>query len=139
LHATTQAKDKVQCGLLLDVVVSKGSAILKLFTSKDKPLLIRWDPLLVLDLGLHIIDSVGALHFKGNCLSCECLHKDLHATTETENKVQCGLLLNVIISEGAAILKLLSSKNEPLLVRWNTLLILNFSFDIINGVRAFHF
>ena len=36
-------------------------------------------PLLVLDLGLDIIDSVRGFDLEGNCLSSECLHEDLHA------------------------------------------------------------
>ena len=35
--------------------------ILKLFANEDKVLLVGWNPLLVLNLGLHIIDGVGAL------------------------------------------------------------------------------
>ena len=31
-------------------------------TGKDKPLLVRWDPLLILNLSLHILDRVGWLH-----------------------------------------------------------------------------
>ena len=44
--------------LLLDVVVSKRAAILKLLTIEDKPLLVQGDALLVLDLGLDIVDGV---------------------------------------------------------------------------------
>ena len=40
---TTKTEDQVQGGLLLDVVVGQGAAILKLLTSKDKTLLIRGD------------------------------------------------------------------------------------------------
>ena len=43
LGTTTKAEDQVESGLLLDVVVRKGAAILKLLTSKDKALLIRGD------------------------------------------------------------------------------------------------
>jgi len=35
------------------------------------------------------------------------LDKDLHATTQTQHQVQGGLLLDVVVSEGAAILQLL--------------------------------
>ena len=49
------------------------------------------------------------------------------------------LLLNVVISEGAAILELLASKDEPLLVRRNAFLVLDLSLDIINGVRGLNF
>ncbi|XP_047252143.1 uncharacterized protein LOC124887024 [Capsicum annuum] len=65
-------------GLLLDVVVSKSSTILKLLSSKDQPLLVRRDTFLVLNLSLDIIDSVRTLNFKGNGLASEGLYKDLH-------------------------------------------------------------
>ncbi|KAK9102960.1 hypothetical protein Sjap_020214 [Stephania japonica] len=55
-------------------------------------------------------------------------------TTKTENKVQSRLLLNVIISECPTILKLFPSKDEPLLIRGDSLLVLNLSLDIVNGV-----
>jgi len=44
---------------LLDVVVGKSTAVLKLLSSKDQALLVRWDSLLVLDLALDIVDGVG--------------------------------------------------------------------------------
>jgi hypothetical protein len=46
-----QSEDKVKSGLLLDVVVRKGSAILELLAGEDESLLVRGDTLLVLDLG----------------------------------------------------------------------------------------
>ena len=33
--------------------------------------------------------------------------------------MECGLLLNVVVSQGATILKLLACKDEALLVRWD--------------------
>ncbi|XAR48081.1 hypothetical protein NMG60_11030791 [Bertholletia excelsa] len=62
LGSTTQAEDKVECRLLLDVVVGKGSAVLELLSSEDEALLVRWDTLLVLDLGLDIVDGVRGLN-----------------------------------------------------------------------------
>jgi hypothetical protein len=41
--ATTEAEHQVQGGLLVDVVVSEGAAILELLTSKDQALLVWWD------------------------------------------------------------------------------------------------
>ena len=38
----------------------------------------RHSPLLVLDLGLHVIDSVGRLDLEGDGLSGESLNEDLH-------------------------------------------------------------
>ena len=65
-------------GLLLDVVVGEGPAVLELLPSKDQPLLVRGNPLLVLDLRLHILNGVGGLHLQGDGLASEGLHEDLH-------------------------------------------------------------
>ena len=43
MHAATETEDKVQSGLLLDVIVRKGAAILKLLPSEDQALLVGRD------------------------------------------------------------------------------------------------
>ena len=42
-NTTTKAEDQVEGRLLLDVVVRKGTTVLKLLSSEDKTLLIRGD------------------------------------------------------------------------------------------------
>merc|ERR1719351_475653 len=91
-----------------------------------------------MDLGLHVLDGVGRLHLKGDCLAGEGLDEDLHATTQTKDQVEGGLLLNVVVGEGPAILKLLAGEDEPLLIRGNSLLVLDLSLDILNCVRGLH-
>ena len=49
---------------------------------------------------------------------------DLNSSSKTKDKVEGGLLLDVVVGEGPSVLKLLSSKDQPLLIRWNTLLVL---------------
>lgn len=78
MQLTTQAKHKVQCGLLLDVVVRKRAAILQLLAGEDETLLIRGDSLLVLDLRLHILNGVRWLDLKCDGLARQGLHEDLH-------------------------------------------------------------
>ena len=55
--------------LLLDVVIGKGSAILKLLAGEDQTLLVRGNSLLVLNLGLDIVDGVGRLNLEGDGLA----------------------------------------------------------------------
>ena len=50
--ASSESQDQVEGGLLLDVVVGEGSSVLQLLSGEDESLLIGWDSLLVLDLGL---------------------------------------------------------------------------------------
>merc|ERR1711934_843131 len=40
LHTTSESKDEMESGLLLDVVVGEGSSILELLSSEDESLLI---------------------------------------------------------------------------------------------------
>ena len=53
-------------------------SVLQLLAGKDQPLLVRRDPFLVLDLGLHILDGVRGLDLEGDGLAREGLDEDLH-------------------------------------------------------------
>ena len=122
-------------GFLLDVVVGESAAILELLSGEDESLLVGRDALLVLDLGLHVVNGVRALNIEGDGLSSEGLHEDLHATTEAEHQVEGGLLLDVVVGQGAAVFQLLSGEDQSLLVRWDSFLVLNLGLDIVDGVR----
>jgi len=50
--------------------------------------------------------------------------------------MQCGFLLDVVIRKGAAVLQLLASENETLLVWWDALLILDLCLYVIDGVAG---
>ena len=60
----------------------------------------------------------------------------LAATSQAQHQVQSALLLNVVVGEGSSVLKLLSGKDKTLLVRWDALLVLDLSLDILDGVGA---
>ena len=77
-HTTTEAENEVKGGLLLDVVVSKGAAVLKLLAGEDQTLLIRGDALLVLDFLLDVVDGVTRLNLEGDGLASQSLNEDLH-------------------------------------------------------------
>merc|ERR1712152_20196 len=125
----------MKSALLLDVVVREGSSILKLLASKDQPLLVWGNSLLVLDLGLDILNGVRGLNLQGDGLASEGLYKDLHTTSQSEHKMKSALLLDVVVRKSSPILKLLTSKDQPLLVWGNSLLVLDLGLDILNGVR----
>jgi len=149
----------VQGRLLLNVVVGKGAAVLELLASEDQALLVRRNALLVLNLGLDIVDGVRRLNLKGDGLAGEGLNDcgelvkeyskdsgsewggertDLHATTEAQDQVQGRLLLDVVVGESTAILKLLASKDQALLVGRDALLVLDLGLDIVDGVAGLH-
>jgi len=138
LHPTPQAEHQVESALLLDVVVGKGAAILKLLASEDQTLLVWGDALLVLDLGLDVVDGVGRFDLKGDSLASQGLHKDLHASPQAEHQVEGALLLDVVVGKGTPILELLASEDEPLLVWGNALLVLDLGLDIVDSVGGLH-
>src|SRR5690606_28510129 len=57
-----------------------------------------------------------------------------NTTTKTKNQVKGTFLLNVIVRKSAFVFQLLTGKNQALLVRWNTFLVLDFGLDSGNGV-----
>lgn len=65
---------------LLNVVVAESTAILKLLAGKDQALLIRGNAFLILNLALHIVDSIARLHLEGDGLTREGLDENLHCT-----------------------------------------------------------
>jgi hypothetical protein len=74
--------------LLLDVLVRKSAAVFELLAGEDEMLLVRWDTLLILNLCLDVVDGVRRLDFESNGLPGQSLHEDLHAATETKDKVK---------------------------------------------------
>ena len=72
---------------------------------------------LVLDLGLDVVNGVRGLHLQRDGLASQGLHEDLHATPQAQHQVQSGLLLDVVVRQGAAILQLLAGKDQTLLIR----------------------
>ena len=134
VNSSAKTENQVKGGLLLDVVIRESTAVLELLSSKNQTLLIRGDSFLILDLGLYIIDGVRRLDLKGDGLAGEGLDEDLHTTTEAEDEMEGRLLLDVVIRESAAVLELLASEDEALLIRRDALLILDLSLDIVDSV-----
>jgi hypothetical protein len=58
----------------------------------------------------------------------------LASSTETENKMKGRLLLDVVVGKSTAVLELLASKDEALLVRRDALLVLDLGLDVVNGI-----
>ena len=75
----------MQGRLLLDVVIGKSASILELLSGEDQSLLIGWNTLLILDLGLDIVNGIGRLDLKGDGLARQGFDEDLHASTETKH------------------------------------------------------
>ena len=138
LHTSSESENQVKSGLLLDVVVWKSSSIFKLLSGEDKSLLVWWNSFFVLNLGFNIFNGISWLNIKSDGFSSKSLDEDLHTSSKSEDQVESGLFLNIVVWKSSSIFKLLSSKDKSLLIWWNTFLILDFSFDILNGVCWFN-
>ena len=57
-------------------------------------------------------------------------------TSESEDQVKGGFLLNVVVRKSSAIFELLASEDESLLIGRDALLVLDLSLDILNSVRG---
>merc|ERR1712226_1692980 len=123
--SATQAQHQVKGALLLNVVIRKSSAILKLLAGEDQALLIGRDSFFILDLGLHVVDAVRGFHIKCDGFAREGLHKYLHSTTQAQHQVKGALLLNVVIRKSSAILKLLAGEDQALLIGRDSFFILD--------------
>merc|ERR1712227_353015 len=128
----------MQGTFLLDIVVRKSSSVLKLLSSEDQSLLVWGNAFLVLDLGLHILNGVRRFNLKSNGLASQGLDEDLHTSSQSENQMKSAFLLDVIVGEGSSIFKLLSGKDQSLLVWGNAFLVLDLGLDVLNGVRWFN-
>ena len=70
---------------LLDIVIRKSSAVLKLFSGEDKSLLIWWDTFLILDFSFDVFNGVRWFNIKSDSLSSQSLDEDLHTTSQSKN------------------------------------------------------
>merc|ERR1712176_1548971 len=122
-------------GLFLDVVIRKRTSIFELLSSEDQPLLLRRDSFLVLDLCLDVLNGVVRLDVQGDRLSREGFDEDLHGTTaKAKDKMKRGLFLDVVIRKRTSIFELLSSEDQPLLLRRDSFLVLDLCLDVLDGV-----
>jgi hypothetical protein len=72
----------------------------------------------------HLVASVAS------CKSSKGWFDLLGSTTtssKSEDQMESGFLLNIVVRKGSSIFQLLSGKNEPLLIWGDTFLILDFS------------
>merc|ERR1712126_208906 len=125
----------MQSRLLLDVVVGKSPSILELLSGKDQSLLIWGNSFLVLNFGFDIFDGIGWFNLKGNCFTSKSLDENLHSSPKSQDQVKGRLLLDVVVGKSSSILELLSGEDQSLLVWWDSLLILDLSLDVLNGIR----
>merc|ERR1712096_488806 len=134
--SSTEAQDQVERRLFLDVIVGKCVTVFQLFACENQALLVRRDTLLVLNLCLDVVDGVACLNVEGDGFACQGLHKDLHASAQAQDQMERRLLLDIVVRKCATVFQLFACENQALLVRRDTLLILNLCLDVVDGVAC---
>jgi len=81
-----------------------------------------------LDLPVLVLDLLG-----GGVILLLAL---LATTSQSEDQVKGRFLLDIVIRQGASIFQLLASEDQSLLVRGNSLLILNLGLHILDGIAG---
>ena len=100
-HTSHEAQHQQKCGFIWNVVIGERAAIFQLLASKDEALLVRWDPFLVLDRCMHVINGVTGLHVQCNGFAREGFDEKQHTSTEVQHQVKGGFLLSVILTKRA--------------------------------------
>ena len=62
----------------------------------------------------------------------------LTSTTKTQYQVQSCLLLDVVVTQCAAIFQLFSGEDQTLLIRWDTFLVLDLLLYILDGITGLY-
>jgi len=125
--------------LIHDVVVFEGSAVLELLASEYESLLVCGDACYVLDLnsdGLHVISLLDPKSDYLFLADFKCV--DQHSTSSSRHEVKGRVLLNFVVLEGSAVLELLATKVDSLLVCGDAVLVLDLNSDGFDGVGLFN-
>ena len=91
LASSSKSKHQLQLGLVRDVVVAEGAAVLELQVVEAQSLLVLRDALKMLDEGLDSGDRVRSLDIQCDDLALGGLHEDLHVG------VALGVALVVVV------------------------------------------
>ena len=81
---------------------------------------------------MRVVSVVQEIIGVYRAVSCE--QRRSEATTETEHQVEGRLLLNVVVRESAAVLELLASEDESLLIGRDAFLVLDLGLHVVDGV-----
>lgn len=87
-HTTTKAKNEMEGGLLLDVVIGKSASVFELLSSKNQTLLIRGNTFLVLNLTLHSLDRIRTLDIESDGLTSKSLRERAQHEIRTSKKME---------------------------------------------------
>merc|ERR1719398_120580 len=83
-----------------------------------------------LDLPVLVLDLLGG--------GVVLLLPLLSTSPQPENEMEGRLLLDVVVRQSPAVFQLFAGKDQPLLVRRDSLLVLDLGLNILDGVRRLH-
>merc|ERR1712203_559012 len=124
----------MQRRFFLDVIIRKSAAVLQLLSSENQSLLVWRNSFFVLNLRLHVVNSITRLDVQRDSFTRERLDENLHPPTQAQHQMQRRFFLDVIIRKSAAVLQLLSSENQSLLVWRDTFFVLNLRLHVVNSI-----
>ena len=78
ISSTSKSENKMDGGILVDVIILNSPAIFKLLTSKDESLLISRNTLLVMNLILQAFNAVLGAAVQSDGLASQSFNKELH-------------------------------------------------------------
>jgi hypothetical protein len=58
------------------------------------------------------------------------------SATQPQDQVECGFFLDIVVTQGSSIFQLLSGKDQTLLIRGDSFLVLDLGLDIVDTVRG---
>merc|ERR1712134_209342 len=109
---------------------ASAAVLVGTFTTKTGDLAVLVNLVVLQDGKLDLLSLVLDLLGRGEGL----LLTLLAATSEAEDKMKSGLLLDVVVREGPSILELLAGEDQPLLVWGDALLVLDLGLDVLDRV-----
>mmetsp|Transcript_28226 Transcript_28226/g.63930 ORF Transcript_28226/g.63930 Transcript_28226/m.63930 type:complete len:232 (-) Transcript_28226:339-1034(-) len=127
-----EPQDEVQRGQLPNVALRDSPLGGELGSGEDKALLLGGNPLLVRDLLHDLLDGVERVDFQADALARKHLHSYWYDLPLTFDKMEDCLVLHIVLRERLAILKLLASKDQALLVDRDARDILDHDLDVAN-------
>ena len=105
------------------IMLDKGGSSIK-SNRLYKPLLHWWDSFFLLNPFLDPVNGISWFDINFDFFSSESLDLDHSSTPKPQNQVKCWLLLDVVVCQSSAIFQLFAGKNQPLLIRRDTFLVL---------------
>ena len=82
LHSSAQTENKMKRRFLLDVIIAQRATVFQLFAGKNQTLLIRWNPFLVLNFRLDVVNRIRRFDVQRDGFAGEGFDENLMRSTK---------------------------------------------------------